>query len=132
LGKQPPITHDVLYYFYRREPTDAASPSQSAPTQIRTGNPEDDIELLAFLTAPGVVKIAIGGQVFTQNAPAGMTSFKVHTAPGFPVFSLSRNGSDVVSFQGPVEIFGPAGIPSGVLDLTYWSGSASNSGVCSL
>src|ERR1700722_3000167 len=132
LGKQPPITHDVLYYFYRREPTTAASPAQSAPTQIRTGNPEDDIELLAFLTAPGVVKIAIGGQIFTQNAPAGMTSFKVHTAPGFPVFSLSRNGSDVVSFQGPVEIFGPAGIPSGVLDLTYWSGSASNSGVCSL
>jgi hypothetical protein len=132
LGKQPPITHDVLYYFYRREPVDAASPSQSASTRIRTGSSEDDIELLAFLTAPGTVKIAIGGQSFTQNAPAGMTSFKVHTAPGSPVFSLSRNGSDVVSFQAPVEIFGQAGIPSGVLDLTYWSGSASKSGVCSL
>jgi Glycosyl hydrolase family 71 len=132
LGKQPPITHDVLYYFYRREPVDAASPSQSTSTQIRTGSSEDDIELLAFLTAPGVVKITIGGRSFTQNAPAGMTSFKVHTAPGYPVFSVSRNGSDAVSFQAPVEIFGQAGIPSGVLDLTYWSGSASKSGVCSL
>ena len=69
LGKQPPITHDVLYYFYRREPTDAASPSQSAPTRIRTGSPEDDIELLAFLTAPGVVKIAIGGQSLHAKCP---------------------------------------------------------------
>jgi hypothetical protein len=131
-GKQPSITHDVMYYFYRREPTNAASPSQSDATQIRTGAPEDDIELLAFLTAPGIVKITIGGQTSTQNAAAGMTSFKVHTAPGLPVFSLSRSGSEVFSFQAPVEIFGSGGIPSGVLDLTYWSGSASKSGVCSL
>lgn len=132
LGKQPAITHDVLYYFYRREPANAASPAQSSHTGIRVGTPEDDIELLAFLTAPGVIKITIGGQSYTQNADAGVTSFKAHTAPGFPAFSLSRNGSDVVSFQAPVEIFGESGIPSGVLDLSYWSGSGSKHGICSL
>src|SRR5882724_9359832 len=45
-GKQPQITHDVLYFFYRREPTYAASPAQSAPNKIVNGSPEDNIELL--------------------------------------------------------------------------------------
>jgi hypothetical protein len=132
LGKQPLVTHDVLYYFYRREPTNAASPSQSAPNKIVNSSPEDDIELLAFLTAPGVISISIGGQSFTQNAPAGITSFKVPTQPGYPVFSLTRNGAPVFSFQGPIQIYGQGGLPSGVIDMTYWSGSASTSGVCSL
>jgi len=131
-GKQPAITHDVLYYFYRREPTGAAGPAQSAPNKIRNSSPEDNIELLAFLTAPGELKITIGGHTSTKNAPAGITSFKVPTAPGTPVFSLSRGGSEAFSFQGGVQIFGAEGLPSGVIDMTYWGGSASRRGVCSL
>jgi hypothetical protein len=132
-GTPPPITHDVLYFFYRREPSNAASPSQSAPNKaVGAAASEDNIELVSFLTAPGTVKITIGGQTRTQNAPAGISSFKVPTAPGNPTFTLSRAGSDVFSFQGPVTIYGPAGIPSGVIDMTYWSGSASKSGVCTL
>jgi hypothetical protein len=131
-GKQPRITHDVLYFFYRREPTNAASPAQSAPNKIVNGSPEDNIELLGFLTAPGELKITIGGHTFAQNAPAGITSFKVPTAPGTPTFSLSRGGAEVFSFPGPIQIFGQSGLPSGVIDMTYWSGSASLHGVCSL
>ena len=131
-GKQPPITHDVLYYFYRREPTDAASPAQSKPNKVVNSTPEDNIELLAFLTAPGELKIKIAGRTEVQNAPAGITSFKVHTAPGTPIFSLSRGGSEVFSVSGPIQIFGSGGLPSGVIDMTYWSGSASRRGVCSL
>jgi len=131
-GKQPPITHDVLYYFYRREPTDAQSPAQSKPNKVVNSSPEDNIELLAFLTSPGELKITIGGRTEVQNAPAGITSFKVHTAPGTPIFSLSRGGSEVFSFHGPIQIFGSAGLPSGVIDMTYWGGSASRRGVCSL
>jgi hypothetical protein len=132
LGNQPAITHDVLYYFYRREPTTAAGPAQSKPVRIPAGAASDEIELLAFLTEPGILKIKIGSQDYVQSAPAGMTSFKVAMQPGFPVFSLSRGGSEVFSFQGPVQIFDQSGTPSGVLDMTYWSGSASRSGVCSL
>ena len=131
-GKQPVITHDVLYFFYRREPTNAASPAQPAPNKVMNSSPEDNIELLAFLSAPGELKIAIGGQNSTQSAPAGITSFKVHTAPGTPVFSLSRNGAEVFSFPGPIQIFGPSGLPSGISDMTYWSGSGSKRGVCAL
>ena len=131
-GNQPSITHDVLYFFYRREPTDAASTAQSAPNKIVNGTPENDIELLAFLTAPGELKITIDGHTSMQHASAGVTSFKVRTAPGTPVFALERGGSDVISFKGPIQIFSSGGLPSGVIDMTYWSGSASKAGVCAL
>jgi hypothetical protein len=131
-GKQPTISHDVLYYFYRREATNATAAAQSAPNKIMNSSPEDNIELLAFLTAPGELRITIAGHSFTQHAPAGITSFKVPSAPGVPAFSLSRSGAPVFSFQGPIQIFGTAGLPTGVIDMTYWSGSGSKSGVCAL
>jgi Glycosyl hydrolase family 71 len=131
-GQQPQISHDVLYYFYRREPSSASAPAQSRPDALATGTAEDDIELLAFLTAPAELKITIGGVTQSQNAPAGIVSFKVKSQPGVPLFTLSRNGSDVFSFNGGVQIYGTGGLPSGVQDLTYWSGSAAKSGICSL
>jgi Glycosyl hydrolase family 71 len=131
-GRQPAITHDVLYYFYRREPTSAAGPAQSLPVHVTNSTPEDDIELVAFLTAPGTLKITIGQQDHVKDAPAGITSFKVPLQPGVPTFSLLRSGSNVFSFQGGVQIYGTSGIPSGAIDLTYWSGSAAQSGRCVL
>jgi hypothetical protein len=133
LGSQPPITHDVLYFFYRREPTSAASPAQSVPNKLVGGAPaENNIEVVSFLTAPGAVKITIGGHSFSQNQPAGIASFKIPSAAGVPQFTLSRNGADVFSFQGSVQIYGDSGLPSGVIDMTYWSGSGSASGICAL
>jgi hypothetical protein len=88
--------------------------------------------VVAFLTAPGTVKITIGGQTHTQNVIAGESSFKIPIQAGTPVFTLSRAGADLFSFPGGVQIYGPTGLPSGVEDLTYWSGSASKTGVCSL
>jgi hypothetical protein len=131
-GQQPRITHDVLYYFYRRETTSAAAGSQSQKAAIATGTAENDIELLAFLTSPGVLKITIGGKTYTQNAAAGIVSFKVPSAAGTPVFTLSRSGADVFSLKGGVQIYGAGGLPSGVQDLTYWNGSAAKSGNCAL
>jgi hypothetical protein len=131
-GQQPTITHDVLYYFYRREPGTAAGPAQSQLDANVTGTEQNDIELVAFLTAPGTLKITIGDKSYTQNAAAGVVSFKVPAQPGIPLFTLARNGTDVFSFQGGVQIYGMGGIPSGAQDLTYWSGSAAKSGICSL
>jgi hypothetical protein len=134
-GEAPKITRDVLYYFYRREPAGAAAPAQTKPTTVvlAGGGPAmDDIELLSFLTAPGKLKVTIGTQTFTKDAPAGVTSFTVPLAPGTPQFSLSRGGADVFSFAGTVEIHGMGGLDAGTLDLTYWSGSASAAGTCEL
>jgi Glycosyl hydrolase family 71 len=132
-GKVPAITHDVLYYFYRREPTTAKAPAQSQPDYAVGGAAENDIEVLGFLTAPGQLKITIGGKTYTHDATAaGMVSFKVPSQAGVPLFALSRNGADVFSFEGGVQIYGEGGLPSGVADMTYWSGSAAKSGICSL
>jgi hypothetical protein len=131
-GQQPQITHDVLYYFYRREATTAASPAQTERVSIVNGVAQNNIELLAFLTSPGVLTITIGGKTYTQNAAAGVVSFTVPSQAGTPLFTLSRSGADVFSFNGGVEIYGSAGLPSGIQDLTYWSGSASTAGVCTL
>jgi hypothetical protein len=131
-GQQPKITHDVLYYFYRREPTTAAGPGQAQKDSFYSGTAENTIELLAFLTSPGTLKITIGGKTYTENAPAGMTSFKIPTQAGTPLFALSRSGTDVFSFNGGLQIYGAGGLPSTIQDMTYWSGSAAKSGICAL
>ena len=132
-GQEPQITHDVLYYFYRREPTSAAAPGQSRKDSLSGGGvASDEIELLAFLTAPGDIKITVGGHTYTQSASSGVTSFKIPLQSGTPLFTLSRGEADVFSFEGGVQIYGTSGLPSGVDDLTYWTGSAAASGICGL
>jgi hypothetical protein len=116
-GKQPVITKDTLYWCYRKMQSTAAHPNQPNAFTIQPGETEEsNIELLAFLTAPGT--LVINGA--TLDAPAGITSFKAPMAPGNPSFALRRN---VISFTGPVQIYGPQGSSAGVLDLTYWGGS---------
>lgn len=135
-GVQPTITKDVLYWFHRRMSSSAAHarPPTTNPTSPWQGNfsvvgtpPEEkNIELLAFLTAPGT--LWINSQ--TQQASAGINQMKAPMNPGNPQFKLQRNGSDVFEFKSPIQILGPGGIPSGLtqgtLDLTYWGGSHSN------
>jgi len=132
-GQEPTITHDVLYYFYRREPVAAAAPMQATPTTIASGGPgEDMIELLGFLTASGTLGITLNGHTSTMPAPAGLTSFTVPLEPGTPEFALQRAGSTVFAFAGKTDVYDAGGLPSGTLDLTYWTGSASANGVCQL
>lgn len=138
-GKAPPITQDVLYWVHRRETGAAAHANQpsSVKAVLAGGGPEEDyIELLAFLTEPGIIEITIGGVVhdfpatgaLSQLPGGGFTSVKVPLVAGVPVFSLQRNGSHVFSFPGAVQIYGPEGLPSGVLDMTYWGGSITKAG----
>jgi Glycosyl hydrolase family 71 len=119
-GVQPPILQDKLFCFYRRQNILAPHLNQTNGLTVEGGTPLVDlIELLAFLTAPA--RLVINGQ--TQDVGTGIQQFKVQSTPGFPQFRLQRNGSDVFEFKGPVQIFGSNPLPSGVLDMTYWSGS---------
>lgn len=122
--RQPPrLVRDALYYFYRKTPVDAAAGAQSKPMTTQfPQTPRNEIELLAFLKSPGTLSIGIGGKTVTKNASAGLTSFTVPLAPGVPEFQLIRNGSPVIRLKGGTRIYDRAGLPTGVLDLTYWSG----------
>jgi glycosyl hydrolase family 71 len=112
-GQQPAITRDVLYCFYRRMASTAAHLDQPTPLTWVSSTEESNIECLAFLVAPGTV--VING--VTTDCPAGITSVKVPATPGVPTFALRRN---IISFNGPVQIYGPEGSPAGVLDMLYW------------
>jgi hypothetical protein len=116
-GKQPLITQDTLYWCYRKMQSTAAHPNQANAFTVVGPPEESNIELLAVLTAAGT--LVINGT--SMDAPAGITSFKVPASPGTPSFALRRN---VITFSGPVPIYGPEGSPAGTLDMTYWGGSA--------
>lgn len=113
-GVQPPITQDVLYWCHRRMPSNAAHPNQLDNFFPVNSVATDNIELLAFLTAPAQISIDITHE---ETAPAGITSFKIPIAPGQPTFSIRRD------YLSPIQIYGAAGDPAGTLDMTYWSGS---------
>jgi Glycosyl hydrolase family 71 len=131
---EPTITHDVLYYFYRKEPTNAAAPragKRTLPVHFYIPG-RNMIEILGFLTAPGTLKVSIGANHYAKDVGAGIQSFAVPLGAGTPRFSLLRGGSTPISFEGTPAIVDERGLPSGYADLTYWSGSASAAGICEL
>jgi hypothetical protein len=130
-GRPPAITCDVLYYFLRRERTDAPAPAQARPTTLgpNASDPaRNQIELLGLLTAPGTLQIEIGGKHYAQQAPAGMTSFKIPLVEGRPRFALLRGGKPVVDVASRTTVVHQ--LPDGTLDLTYQSGSATAGPSC--
>jgi len=112
-GKQPQIVRDVLYYFYRNQHTATAS-THGKPWVLRApwgenneSTARNEIELLAFLKAPGKLQVQVGKQTFTRDAPAGITPFKVPLPPALaftPRFTLQRNGTTVVSRSGQYPV----------------------------
>ena len=106
-GNKPAITRDVLFYFHRRQATTAApSTLQTHAYTLATGSdaPANDIELLAFTTAPGTLRATIGGKVFEQAVAAGMATLRVPLAEGTATFTLLRNGITVTSVSSAFNI----------------------------
>ncbi len=127
-GRQPQIVRDVLYYFHRKHHTEAEQLKGSKWSFIGEGaaqqldpSAHDQIELLAFLKAPGLLKIEAGGRVFEQAAPAGVSSFKVPLPKGVqftPSFSLFRAGAAVLSRASRYPVLDKVEYPN----LLYCSG----------
>lgn len=131
-GRPPRIACDVLYYAFRRERTDAPAPAQTRPTALgpfAKDPPDNEIEALAFLTAPATLSIGVGANRFERKAAAGITSFKVPLSPGRPRFQVSRDGRAVIDVTAHAAIVPQ--LADGTLDLTYRSGSATAGRQCS-
>ncbi|MCY1062699.1 glycoside hydrolase family 71 protein [Nannocystis sp. SCPEA4] len=97
-GQQPPIVRDALYYSHRLQATTAMpdlSQQESVYEAVNGGEPLDEIELLAFLTAPATLEIEVGGEVQTTAAEAGIQSFRVPLVEGTPSFRVVRDGETV-------------------------------------
>ena len=134
-GQQPAITHDVLYYFYRREATTAAVPGQSKPDQIYQGNPRR-----TTLKWSPPFDCARHPQDHDRRpdihrpAIAGESSFKIPIHAGTPkVFTTGRAGAGC-------RVLVPGRRPNlwthrpavGVEDLTCTGAAAPRQGICSL
>jgi len=122
-GQPPEIIRDVLYYFHRVQSvsSSAVGTHQRAPMALRWGRtPVNEVELVAFLTAPGVLEIELGGRIEQQAAVAGTTTMRIPLAMGRPSFRLKRNGKIVIDFASafPINEIGE------FQDLLYRGGSS--------
>jgi hypothetical protein len=68
------------------------------------GSVVNDIEMVAFLTAPAVMRITAGGTDYTSNGVAGLNVFRVPAVPGAPSFAIVRNGATVAQVTSNTSI----------------------------
>jgi glucan endo-1,3-alpha-glucosidase len=111
-GVRPTITKDAVIWFYRTHPAAATATSTSTPNGVTTGpvtrfipnSPTgavpanaDQIYTTVFATAPGTVSINGTSQPVVAGVNQLSTPFVAGPAP---TFSLSRNGTTVLSGTG--------------------------------
>ena len=109
-GVQPTIHKDRLILLHHGELTganlaqlslsDLVSTEAAMPDRVTFriwGAPKDDLEVLAFLVAPGSVQINTGTQTYQFNGVAGQNVFRVPVQPGQVNVTLTRGLTNVVA-----------------------------------
>ncbi|WP_250507910.1 endo-1,3-alpha-glucanase family glycosylhydrolase [Caballeronia sp. GAFFF3] len=105
-GNPPPIVRDSILYFHRRQiftPGRSSTP-ETAMVEEGVGSVVNDIEMVAFLTAPAVLRITSGGTDHTSNGVAGLNVFRVPAVSGVPSFAIIRNGATVAQVTSTTSI----------------------------
>lgn len=102
----PRIVRDAIYYCERTEiippaPVGNADFSRVGPTPVA-----NRIEMLAFLTRPATLEIALNGHLFRREAPAGLQIFSIPAAPGQAHFTIMRGGAPAVQVTSAWAIHG--------------------------
>jgi len=109
-GKEPAITRDQVFYFYRPHPK--ALDAVVKPGEAKRGQPtharslDDNIYATTFLTAPATLTISCGGAHKKFELPAGVNNVELAFEPGRPHFKLERDGKGIVEKDGEHEISG--------------------------
>lgn len=106
-GEQPPIVRDAIDYSHRLHAT-TAEPDLMLQTSIyepaNGSTPADEIELLAFLTAPATLEIEVDGTTESTAAPAGIQSLRVPLREGTPKLRIVRDGATVAEVDSAFPI----------------------------
>lgn len=120
-GVQPPIVRDTLYYFYRKNHSEVP-PGKGVHWKFAGQTPpRDEIELLAFLAAPGKLRIRVAENTFEGEAAAGISVMRVPLPKGMafaPEFALWRDGQPVVIRSGRYAVLDRVEFPN----MLYGSG----------
>ncbi len=99
-GKEPEITRDGLFWFYRTHPRDATATKDDKPVTQFHGDVEDVIYLTTMLTAPAEVLVRTGGKSVTREMPAGISHTKVVFSTGKQHFELKRDDKTLAEADG--------------------------------
>ena len=100
-GKQPAMSRDGLFFFYRTHPAEAIASGTDQPVTLRHGRVEDVIHLTTLLTAPAEVRVASGRSQARHQVKAGMQDLRVPFVAGPQRFELWRDGRCVLNLEGP-------------------------------
>jgi glucan endo-1,3-alpha-glucosidase len=104
-GTQPAITQDQLFFFYRTSPQNAvASDDPYGPITQFYGSVADDVYVTTMLTAPATLTVNTGGSLFNYSLNAGINQTQTPFNLGTQSFTLTRNGSTIISAQGTQPI----------------------------
>ena len=95
-GVEPAITHDMVYYFYRTQLSDADA--GSPPVAHKFGPIADLLYITANLTVPAELRVTTGGQIRILPLQTGSTDVQTPILAGDPpFFELIRNGRTIGS-----------------------------------
>lgn len=97
-AKEPIITEEKLVYWYRQSLKAACGPFDGIDTL------QDSVFVVALLKSAGDITVSSGGNTKTFNAPAGASAYQVDMGIGKQIFSLARDGVEVASSIGALDI----------------------------
>lgn len=121
----PPRTHsDAIYYNHRRQLFKTGSPPRTDDKPLKLlgeSKIQNNVEMVAFLTAPATIEIRQGALVEQRDAGAGLAVLQVAAQAGKPLFRILRNGKVVVELESH---WGIAGEPEYAEDPLYVGGSS--------
>jgi hypothetical protein len=135
-GHPPAIRSDAIYYCSRTQVL-AATAADAPATERYRGIPvaasvgpmkvlgqtplSNNVEMVAFLTAPSRLEIVVGGRTFQKDAAGpGLALLTVPAVAGRPKFRIMRAGAGVAQVEAHYAI-APAGA---VPNLFYYGGSS--------
>jgi hypothetical protein len=122
-GRQPSITRDQLFYFYRLHPKEVPGyphviGKPGFPANVATL--QDRVFVTAFLRESGTLAVQSGTHQEHFQLPPGVSHVAVPFQLGTPRFTLTRGARTVIDKAGEWAI-----TTNGWSNLNYFSGSAS-------
>lgn len=100
-GREPPISRNELYYFYRVHPKTAAGLTQPTIDQTTRGRPsgweklDDEIFFTAFLKEPLRVTIKDGPKSYAWDLQKGISMRSIPMALGPLSVAIDRDGQEI-------------------------------------
>jgi hypothetical protein len=98
-GRPPPITRDAIYYSHRTQIFDPAKILTPGDQPYKFGGEtpvQNNVEMVALLTAPARLQIELNGRRAERDVGAGLQVLSLPASPGRPVFRILRDGNTVV------------------------------------